>query len=64
MYSQLINTIKELQEEINGATDFETLEALLEKRTEAFEALEIYAEENELDFNVIYDDIDKAMGKN
>lgn len=64
MYSQLLDIIKELQEEINGATDVKTLDALLEKRTEAIETLENYTIENELDMNKTYDDIAKAMGKN
>ena len=64
MYSELLDRIKELQEEINGATDIETLDALLEKRTEAIETLENYAEENELDLHIVYKHIAKAMGKN
>ena len=64
MYSQLLNIINQLQKEINGATDVKTLDALLEKRTEAIETLENYTIENELDMNKTYDDIAKAMGKN
>ena len=64
MYSQLLDIISQLQEEINGATDDETLDALLEKRTEAIETLENYAEENELDLHIVYKHIATAMGKN
>ena len=64
MYSQLLDIINQLQKEIDGATDVQTLDALLEKRTEAIETLENYTIENELDMNKTYDDIAKAMGKN